>query len=73
MSILEKMREYEIQKQLKLLGGDIEPETPDIKMQGLGLKPRRPSIKSMIGDNNPLTQDEFEELSQLFKFGRIQE
>lgn len=67
------MREYEAQKQLKTLGVDIESEVPEFKMQGLGLKPRRPSIKSMIGDNNPLTQDEFDELSQLFKFGRIQE
>jgi hypothetical protein len=67
------MRQYEEQKQKKLLGDDIESDLPEFKMQGLGLKPRRPSIKSMIGDNNPLTQEEFDELSQLFKFGRVTE
>jgi hypothetical protein len=67
------MRAYEEQKQRKLLGDNVEPEVPDIKMQGLGLKPRRPSIREMIGDNNPLSDEEFEELNQLFKFGRVSE
>jgi hypothetical protein len=69
------MREYEAQRQAKLLQGSALPdtETPDPVIHSMGLKPRKPSIRQLIGDQNPLTQEEYEALGQLFKFGRIQE
>jgi len=78
MSILEKMREYEAQRISKLQGsgdgllGEPEP-SHNVSVQGFGLKPRRPSIKNMIGDNNPLSDEDFQMLGEMFKFGRVTE
>lgn len=78
MSILEKMRDYqrqqEMERQAKMQGVLPEAEQfDDVQVQGLGLKPRRPSLRNLIGDNNPLADEDFEMLQQMYKFGRITE
>lgn len=74
MSILEKMRAYDAQRKQKMLDTSIPPTDPeDIKFHGLGLKPRRPSLRRMIGDQNPLTDEDYEALRDIVKFGRVQE
>lgn len=50
-----------------------ETDPEDITFHGLGLKPRRPSLKRMIGDQNPLTDEDYKALSEIMKFGRVQE
>lgn len=75
MSILETMRDYST---MSKVNDNYEPLLPEsdkkrIMIQSLGLRPRRPSIKRLIGDNNPIDNEDFEELKQLYKFGRISE
>lgn len=70
------MREHEARRQAQMLadsGMVPDTETPDVPIQSMGLRPRKPSIRKLIGDNNPLTQEEYEALGELFRFGRIQE